>query len=433
MQKQKKKTSDALPMAHNVVLTPIDELLPYAANARTHSADQVKRIAASIKEFGFNNPILVDGAKGVIAGHGRLEAAKKLKLGTVPVIELAHLTDAQKRAYILADNRLALDAGWDDATLAVEMKRLQEDAFDLGLTGFSQEEIDKLLGGTPVTEGLTDEEEVPEDVPAIAQRGQVWKLGRHRLMCGDSTCEEDVARLMDGKRASFCFTSPPYSDQREYNGGKDLSTQKLAKFLQAPCDLFAVNLGLQRKDGEVCPYWDDYITAAKSVGLRFLSWNVWDRLHACSIGQHTAMFPIEHEWILVFGATAAKLNRIVPNKTAGQKYTGTNREIDGRMSGRRVETTGDFRPIGTVMRCDVHRGDAPHPAMFPVSLPEAYIEACTQRDENVLEPFGGSGSTLIACEKTGRLCFMMELDEKYCDVIISRWEAFTGLKAELVQ
>lgn len=421
-------------MAHTVTLMAVDDLLPYAANARTHSADQIKRIAASIKEFGFNNPILIDGAKGIIAGHGRLAAAKKLDLVSVPVIELTHLTDAQRRAYILADNRLALDAGWDEGVLAEELKRLSEDAFDLSLTGFGQDELDKLLGAVAPTEGLTDEDDVPEVPQNVhgVERGQVWRLGRHRLMCGDSTDEAHVATLLNGRRGALCFTSPPYSDQRDYGGGKDLSTVKLAQFLRTPCDLFAVNLGMQRKDGEVFSYWDEYIASARKAGLKFLSWNVWDRAYAASIGQQTAMFAIEHEWILVFGAAIKNLNLTIENKTSGETQKGTNREKDGKMSDRRNRQTHSHRRLGTIIRQDIHRGAAPHPAMFPVSLPSAYVEACSNEGDLVFEPFGGSGTTAIACEMLNRECAVMELDPHYCSVIIERWQQFTGQKAELV-
>jgi DNA modification methylase len=252
-------------------------------------------------------------------------------------------------------------------------------------------------------------------------------------MCGDSTSIGAVEKLMNGENAEISFTSPPYADQREYGGGKELSTKHLAKFISTAktrVKYFIVNLGYSRQDGEVNTYWDDYIAEAKSVGLKMLSWNIWDRASAFSIGQQTAMFPIEHEWIFVLGETTKKLSPTIPNKHAGVSPVVTNRESDGSLSKASVYSIRSHRELGTVIRLGVDRDrSVDHPAKFPVCLPEEYIEAMTSEKEIIYEPFGGSGSTLIACEKTNRKCFMMELDPHYCDVIITRWENFTGKKA----
>lgn len=415
----KKKKPDALPMASSVVSMPVADLLPYAANARTHSPEQVKRIAASIKEFGFNNPILVDGGKGVIAGHGRLEAARKLGLESVPVIELAHLTDAQKRAYILADNRLALDAGWDDAILGAELKRLQEESFDLGLTGFSQEELDKLLGeAIAPTEGKTDEDEVPEDVPAVAQRGQVWKLGRHRLMCGDSTSGDDFARLMGGQHAHISVTSPPYNagslniagnerTKKKYNSFDDNQTEdeflsflslNMAVLLKHSDEVF-YNIGLVENNKRV-------IVKLQAAFLQqYKDVLYWKK---STVAPHIQPGVVNNlvEFILCFGDGRRKFQH-------AQFKQGTYwNVIEGASA-----SGNEFSKI--------------HKATFPVYLPENIIENFCPPAGGVIDSFGGTGTTLIACEKTGRTCFMMELDEKYVDVIIARWEAFTGQKAEL--
>ena len=412
----------------------VSDLVPYARNSRTHSDEQVSQIAASIKEWGFTNPVLIEPDGGIIAGHGRVMAAQRLGLDDVPCVIAEGWTEAQKRAYVIADNRLALNAGWDNELLAVEFGELADLGFDLDLTGFDADEIAAL---TPEegTEGITDEDAVPE-VPEqpVTVEGDVWVLGRHRLMCGDSTSIDAVERLMAGRKADFCFTSPPYADQREYNGGKELSTQYLATFIRTAsgvCNLFAVNLGISRKNGEMNQYWDDYINEAKQSGLKLISWNIWDRSgEGGSIGNMTAPFPINHEWIFVFSSESPDLNRTIPNKHGGKDVSATIRGSNSEFSSRN-SVVHEFGKLGTVLKCGVQRGKNEHPAMFPVELPEIYIQACTKIKGIVYEPFSGSGSTLIACEKTARDCRMMELDPKYCDVIIKRWQEFTGQKATL--
>jgi len=413
----------------------VTELIPYVKNSRTHSDEQVAQIAASIKEFGWTNPILVDGSNGIIAGHGRLMAARKLGFKEVPTIELADLTETQKKAYIIADNRLALNAGWDNEMLTIELNDLLADGFALEMLGFDPKELSALLE-PEVVEGLTDEDAVP-DVPdePKTKMGDIYQLGKHRLMCGDSTNIDAVEKLMDGQNADFCFTSPPYADQREYNGGKELSTKHLATFIRtasAFCNFFVVNLGISRKDGEVNQYWDDYIIEAKNCGLKLLSWNIWNREGmGGSIGNMTAMFPIEHEWIFVFGNDVKDINRTRDNKHAGESGKSTIRQKDGETTPNSWAINKKGK-IGTVFTCDFARGKKEHPAMFPVEFPIGYIESCTNSNDVVYEPFGGAGSTMIAAEKLGRKSYLMELDPKYCDVIVKRWEDFTGKKAVLL-
>jgi DNA modification methylase len=412
----------------------VDNLIPYAKNARTHSDEQVAQIAGSIKEFGFNNPVLVDKDNSVIAGHGRLMAARKLGMDKVPVIQLGHMTEAQRKAYVLADNRIALNSGWDTSMLSLELQDLKDD-IDLSLLGFDPDELDALLNPIEETDGLTDEDAVP-DVPdePKTKLGDIYILGNHRLMCGDSTSIDDVDKLMNGQKAQFCFTSPPYADQREYNGGKELSTEHLATFIRTAsgfCNFFAVNLGISRKDGEINQYWDDYIIEAKNCGLKLLSWNIWNREGmGGSIGNMTAMFPIEHEWIFVFGNDVKDINRTRDNKHAGESGKSTIRQKDGETTPNKWAINKKGK-IGTVFTCDFARGKKEHPAMFPVEFPIGYIESCTNSNDVVYEPFGGAGSTMIAAEKLGRCARLMELDPKYCDVIVQRWEEFTGKKAVL--
>ena len=415
---------------------PLADLIPYARNSRTHSEAQVKQIASSIREFGFNSPILISTGNDIVAGHGRALAAEKLGLELVPTIELGHLSDTQRRAYVIADNRLAENAGWDSQMLAIEIDELAGCGFDMDLLGFEDfndiginlEDSEDIKNEG--NEGLTDPDGIPEVEKNLFQvkRGDVWQLGNHRLMCGDSTESMDIERLLNGTRVDFCFTSPPYSDQRDYNGGKDLSVKKIAHFLKAPCDLFAVNLGLQRKDREIFPYWDDYISAAKQYGHKFLSWNIWNKGEAGSIGNQTAMFAITHEWIFVFGKYK-KLNDTYENKSNGKmaNHTG-NRQKDGSIKKSKDCVIKSHSNLPTIYNCTPQkaRDDIDHPARFPVEFAEGYISACTDKNGSVYEPFTGSGSTLIACEKTGRKCYGMELDEHYCSVIIKRWQDYTG-------
>jgi DNA modification methylase len=282
--------------------------------------------------------------------------------------------------------------------------------------------------------------ETPEEPKA--KRGQIYQLGNHRLMCGDSTDENDIAALMDGQKGRMLFTSPPYSDMREYNGGKDLSVSNVSNFISAYrpyVDYQCVNLGIQRKDHEIVQYWDEYIAKAKECGYKLLAWNVWDKTKCGSIGNQSAFFPIRHEWIFVFGTEFFEINNTW-EKADGSIKTGAKarsvRQADGTM---KVSSTGDlsnpYKQMESVVQILPEQGEIikEHPATFPVQLPAEYIKAMTDEGDIVIEPFGGSGTTLIACEQLGRQCRIMELEPKYVDVIIKRWEDMTGQKAELIQ
>jgi len=410
----------------------LDKLIPYARNPRKNN-HAIDKMASAILEFGFRVPVLAKSNGEVIDGHLRIKAAQKLALATVPVVICDDLSEAKIKALRLNINRMAELADWDDDLLKLELEELKEMDFDIDLLGFDN--LDELMP-QPENEGNTDPDEIPEVPQNIhgVKRGDIWQLGEHRLMCGDSTSNDDVLELMGDLKAELCFTSPPYADQREYNGGKQLSTEHLSTFISAAasiCNIFAVNLGISRKNNEVNTYWDDYIKQARSSGLKLLSWNVWNKqgfgLH---VGNATAMFGIEHEWIIVFGEFK-RLKKTVENKHKSGSKTTTIRMPDGRT--KHDENPGaSHRQLGTIWSGDVYRGQDgfPHPAMFPVDLPIAYIEACTDDGDIVYEPFCGSGSTLIACEKTGRKCVGMEIDEHYCSVIIERWQNFTGRKAE---
>jgi DNA modification methylase len=392
----------------------VTDLVPYARNSRTHSPQQVDKIAASIREFGFLNPIIVDGMNGIVAGHGRVLAAQKLGLSELPVIDASHLSEAQKRAYVIADNRLALDAGWDNEMLKIELQDLEADGFDLSLTGFELDEIGDLLA-EPIT-GLTDEDAVPE-VPAVpvTVEGDVWVLGRHRLMCGDSTSIDAVEKLMDGQKADMVFTDPPYG--MSYGGGRAAGSTKKGALVKAHGmikgdDLKGDDLiGMIRdavgsaisvcKSGAakyVCFPWRTYSefeAALNQVGMVVSACIVWDKK---SIGLGNANYRPQHEFIFY---------------SKGDSWHGDKSQSDVWYNSRGA--TGAYV----------------HPTQKPVELVEKAIKNSSKGQDVVIDVFGGSGSTLIACEKTARDCRMMELDPKYCDVIVKRWQDFTGQQAAL--
>lgn len=387
----------------------VSKLIPYAKNSRTHNDAQVAQIAASIKEFGWTNPILVDGDKGVIAGHGRLLAARKLGYDKVPVIELKHMTEAQKRAYVIADNKLALNAGWDNNFLALELQDLKDQDFDLTLLGFDDKELDALL--TPeIVEGLTDENEVPEPPKEPKTKlGDIYILGNHRLMCGDSTSITDIEKLMKSDVAELVFTDPPY--RMEVEGGSNQvvgrAAAKLGEMIKHLCEFdpvaFLNALPTVFKKNTL----NAYIFCNKDLVPDYLHWAVengyafnilfWKKPNAIPLGgQHRP----DVEYLLVFRKSA-----VWNNGLKGVNYS----------------------------KCLEHGRDIgkDHPTKKPVELIENQIKISSTPNSIVLDFFGGSGSTIIAAEKTGRKARLMELDPKYCDVIVKRWEDFTGKKAVL--
>jgi DNA modification methylase len=366
-------------------------------NSRTHSDDQVAQIAASIKEFGFTNPILIDDAAGIIAGHGRLMAAKRLNLTEVPTITLKGLTEAQKKAYVIADNKLALNAGWDTEALTAELKRLQELDFNLDLIGFDSDELAQLLEPEQV-EGLTDEDDVP-DVPEtpVTVEGDIWVLGNHRIMCGDSTSIDAVDNLMDGARADMVFTDPPYGVA--YQSNMRTKTQKFDVLKNDDVIL------------DIAP-----VIEAASTGWVFV-WTSWKVLTL---------------WIEQFASLGYPTNQIIWFKGGGGigdlKKTFSSDYETALVWNRGAELTG--KRIGSVWKVGKDSAsEYAHPTQKPVALAEEAIDKTTRVGYKILDLFGGSGSTLIACEKTNRNCYMMELDPKYCDVIIKRWQDYTGKKA----
>lgn len=385
----------------------IDKLIPYARNSRTHSDEQVAQIAASIKEWGWTTPVLVDDTGQIIAGHGRIMAARKLGMSEVPVIVAEGWTEAQKRAYVIADNKLALNAGWDSEMLALEFGELEGLGFDLELTGFTLDEIDALKP-LELTEGLADEDEVPE-APAdpVTKLGDVWVLGKHRLMCGDSTSIDAVDALMQGGKADMVFTDPPYG-----------------MFLDTDYDsMFAADKA-HRKTGkrftEVAGDHEDF--APELITTIF------------------AAFPDARE-VFIWGADY--FADLIPGRKDGSWVVWDKRcnENMDKVSGNTFELCWSKqkhkRLIARIMWSGHHgmqKDDTKtrvHPTQKPVQLVAWFFDNWGKECKTVVDLFGGSGSTLIACEKTGRIARLMELDPKYCDVIVKRWQDFTGKKATI--
>ena len=433
----------------NVEYRKVEALIPYARNPRTHNDEQVAKIAASIVEYGWTNPVLVDGDNGIIAGHGRLAAAHKLGLTEVPVIELAHLSPTQKRAYVISDNRLALDAGWDDAMLALELAELSEAGFDLALTGFEDAEIEALLAdnlgdGDGDQEQDADEPDAADDVPdtpttPVSRSGDVWALGQHRLICGDAADPSVIASLMRGEQAKLCFTSPPYGNQRDYASGGITDWDGLMRgvFGNVPMAEDAqvlVNLGLIHRDNEVIPYWDGWLGWMRTQGWRRFAWYVWDQGPGMP-GDWQGRLAPSFEFVFHFNRQNRKPNKIVPCKHAGQdshlRADGSStamRGKDGEVGGwtHAGQPTQDKRIPDSVIRVMRHKGkigqDIDHPAVFPVALPEFILDAYSDSGDIVFEPFGGSGTTMLAAERTGRRCRAVEIAPEYVDVAVKRFQ-----------
>lgn len=414
-----------------------DQLTPYENNTRKHSPADIEAIKISILEDGFDDPIGIWGDQNVIVeGHGRQIAAKELHLDRVPCIRLDHLTDKQRREYAIRHNRTAELSQYDFEKLKEECARLSIEGQDFPELNFSFDEDDFSDAQTQITE-----DEIAAPTEAMAKLGQIWLLGEHRLMCGDSCNPENISDLMAGEKARMLFTSPPYSDMREYEGGKDLSVGNLAQFISCYrpyTDYQCVNLGIQRKDHDVYEYWNEYIRIARESGYKMLAWNVWDKLGAGSIGNQRAFFPIRHEWIFVFGTEFFEINLTqekLPDSINNDRKK-TKRNADGTTSFHTVgDTSKPYKQMESVICChpvlQQNLRDL-HPASFPVELPAEYIKSMPDKGDVIIEPFGGSGTTLMACEQLGRKCRIMELEPKYVDVIIKRWEDFTGQKAVLL-
>ena len=392
---------------------PTVKLLPYARNARTHSDDQVAQIAASIAEFGFTNPILAGSDGIIVAGHGRLAAAQKLGLEIVPVVVLDHLTPTQRRALVIADNRIAENAGWDEAMLRIELEALMGEGFDLDITGFDADALAELIAGDePDNEGQTDEDAVPEigETP-ISRPGDVWIMGPHRLLCGDATVAESYDRLMQGDVADMVFTDPPYNVNYA-NSAKDKMRGKDRAILND-------NLG----DG----FYDFLLTALTQMVAH------------CRGGIYVAMSSSELDVLqAAFRAAGGKWSTFIiwAKNTFTLGRADYQRQYEpilyGWPEGAQRQWCGD-RDQGDVWQIKKPTRNDLHPTMKPVELVERAIRNSSRPGNVVLDPFGGSGTTLIAAEKSGRVARLIELDPKYVDVIVRRWEEFSGNKASRLQ
>jgi len=397
-------------LADKIEQWPTTKLVPYARNARTHTEAQIAQIAASIAEFGFTNPILAEGDGVIVAGHGRLAAARKLGLASVPVVVLEHLTPTQRRALVIADNRIAENAGWDEAMLRVELEALQTEGFDLDLTGFDAEALADLLAGEETTtEGQTDEDAAP-DVPAtpVSRRGDVWLLGPHRLVCGDATTAEAYAQLFpDGERADMVFTDPPYNVNYA-NSAKDKLRGKHRPILND-----ALGEGFY-----------DFLYDALAPTLAHCRGAVYVAMSSSELDTLQAAFRAAGgHWstFIIWAKNTFTLGR----SDYQRQYEPI---LYGWPEGASRHWCGD-RDQGDVWHFNKPRVNDLHPTMKPVELVERAIRNSSRPGDVVLDPFGGSGSTLIAAEKLGRRARLIELDPKYVDVIVRRWQDYTGKQA----
>ena len=404
-------------VSNEIKLVDINKLVPYARNARTHSEEQIKQIQASIREFGFINPLLIDKDFNIIAGHGRVLAAKAEGLEKVPCIPVEHLTEAQKKAYIIADNKLALNAGWDLEMLKIEIEDLQEMDFDIDIIGFSDIELGDLF----VFNDECDNQEIQEDnydveLPeeAITKLGDIFCLGRHRLMCGDSTKQEDVLNLMNGKLAQAVFTDPPWNvnygavEEGNAQGYKPrtimndfMGTEDFKQFMDSAFS----NMYLALQEGGMvyvvmsAQEWGNMMLTLAKNDFHWSSTIIWnkDRLVLSRKDYHTKYEPIWYGW-----KSAPRL-----------------RPLEDR---KQTDVWDIERPSNSDL----------HPTMKPLELVARALKNSSKKNDLILDLFGGSGTTLIVSEQLERTCYMMELDPKYCDVIIDRWEDFTGQKAVLL-
>lgn len=382
-------------------LVPLDKLVPYVNNARTHSPEQIGKLRSSLREFGFINPVIIDRDFGIIAGHGRVLAAREEGIAEVPCVFVDHLTEAQKKAYIIADNRMALDAGWDEELLRVEIEALQAESFDISLTGFGDDEISDLFGKEK--DAVEDDDydlSAALEKAAFVKRDDRWCVGRHILYCGDATCADDVAALMDGNRANLVLTDPPYGVSFKSASGltiqnDSMKNEEFYAFLRKAFDNMAAHL---ENGGSA------YVFHADTEGLTF-------RQAFVDAGFHLAGVCIWAKNSLVLGRSDYQWQH--EPVLYGFLKNGKHRWYSDRKQ-------------TTIWNFDKPKRNANHPTSKPLDLLAYPLANSSQENAIVIDTFGGSGSTLMACEKTNRICYTMELDEKYASVILRRYVEDTG-------
>jgi DNA modification methylase len=428
----------------------LERIQTFQGNLKSTDKQRIEKIKASILKYGFSFPVFIWGLK-ILDGHQRLTAIKELiedghEIDAVPIVRI--IAADEKEA---AEKLLLINSRYAEIT---------QDGFDEFVAAFhiNLTDIADILTLPDIDFDTPDDEErnecdlsdeIPDfdDIPKLVSPGQLWRLGEHYLFCGDCTDADAVYNLMHGRIAEMLFTSPPYSDMRKYNGN-DLSIETIVKFIgnfKPFCNYQVINLGLKKKEYKIVSYWDDYIKAAVDAGYKFLSWNVWDKMAAGNISDQRSMFAIEHEWIFVFGNEAKRLNRTIEkSESSNERAAYLKRDKSGRLMRKVREPDGslrytsfgnveDYKNIGTV--CQVNNKTRnelinKHPATMPIELPEIYIEAVTDKGNIVVDPFAGSGTTLIACEKLDRQCFAMEISPDYCNMIIERFKR--GFKGKVL-
>ena len=380
-----------------IIYKKVQDLIPYVNNSRTHSEEQVNQICASINEFGFTNPLLIDEKDSIIAGHGRLMASKKLGMEEVPCIVLEGLTEAQKKAYIIADNKMALNAGWDEELLKIELENLKELDFDLDLTGFNVDELDELFKQDEEEREIIEDDfdiEPPEEPKA--KLGDIYQLGNHRLMCGDSTSITDIEKLLNGNKIDMVYSDAPYGISIVNEKTHKVGAENLAKNKEY----------LEVKGDDTTDTAKEFYNSCIQLGINnFILWG----------GNYfTNFLPFSPSWLIWD-------KRVDMN---------SNNFADGEMAWCSFKTpVRIYHQLWNGMIREGEKEDRVHPTQKPIRMQTEILKDFTNENNNILDGFGGSGSTLIACEQTNRNCFMMEYEPHYIDVIIKRWEEFTGKKA----
>jgi DNA modification methylase len=440
-------------MAKRIEIWPLTRLTPFARNARTHSDAQVAQIAASIVEFGFNAPILVDSNSGVIAGHGRLLAARKLGMAEVPVIVLDHLSESQKRAYIIADNKLALNAGWDEELLAAELADLEREGMDLALVGFSEDELRELLHGEGDGPAVGPEEEIPP-APAnpVTQPGDLWKIGPHRLLCGDCRNPAAVTKLFACSHAAVVVTSPPYAKQREYDASSGFQPVLPAQYvgwfapvasniasILAPNGSYFLNIKEHSEDGERHLYVKDLVTThRRHWGWRYVDEFCWRNTANGVPGKWPNR--LKNAWEPVFHFCRNKEIKFRPT-AAGHRsddvvqYSPDNPSApsgSGLLGCGASKTTGIAWP-SNVIEAKAEGDQGAHSAPFPRALPEFFLKAFSDPGDIAFDPFVGSGTTIAAAHILSRIGYGIEISPAYCDIVLHRIATLVGEEPVLVE